>query len=37
VINLFEERYGHRPAVYGGVLEAECSRLLSGFFKNIRT
>lgn len=36
VINLFEERYGHRPAVYGGVLEAECSELLSTFFKGLR-
>ena len=36
VINLFEERYGHRPAVYGGVLEAECSALLTDFFKGIR-
>ena len=36
VINLFEERYGHRPAVYGGVLERECSALLSDFFRSIR-
>jgi tRNA(adenine34) deaminase len=36
VINLFEERYGHRPAVYGGVLEAECSALLKDFFKTLR-
>ena len=36
VINLFEERYGHRPAVYGGVLEAECSAVLSDFFKGLR-
>jgi tRNA(adenine34) deaminase len=36
VINLFEERYGHRPAVYGGILESECSALLSDFFKKLR-
>ena len=36
VINLFEERYGHRPAVYGGVLEDECSALLKDFFKTLR-
>ena len=31
VINLFEERYGHRPAVYGGVLEDECARCCAAF------
>ena len=36
VINLFEERYGHRPAVYGGVLRDECASLLSGFFEDLR-
>ena len=36
VINLFEERYGHRPAVYGGVLRDECASLLSGFFGSLR-
>ena len=36
VINLFEERYGHRPAVYGGVLADECAGLLSGFFSRLR-
>lgn len=36
VINLFEERYGHRPAVYGGVLKDECASLLSGFFGSLR-
>jgi hypothetical protein len=35
VINLFEERYGHRPAVYGGVLEPNAPAA-EGFFKNIR-
>ena len=36
VINLFEERYGHKPAVYGGVLKDESAELLKSFFKNKR-
>ena len=36
VINLFEESYGHRPAIYAGVLEAACAELLTEFFKNLR-
>ncbi|NCB50381.1 MAG: nucleoside deaminase [Clostridia bacterium] len=36
VINLFEESYGHRPAVYGGVLKSECEALLKDFFRDIR-
>ena len=36
VINLFEERYGHRPAVYGGVRAAECAGLLENFFHTLR-
>ena len=36
VINLFEERFGHKPAVYGRVLEDECSRVLSDFFAKLR-
>ena len=36
VINLFEERYGHRPAIYGSVLEDECSEILSRFFSKLR-
>lgn len=36
VLNLFEERYGHRPAVYGGVLEPECAALLTDFFRGLR-
>lgn len=36
VINLFEERYGHKPAIYGGV-EAEASaELLKSFFEKRR-
>lgn len=36
VINLFEENYGHRPKVYGGVLKDECAGLLSDFFQKMR-
>ena len=36
VIDLFSERYGHHPAVYGGVLEDECAALLTDFFKKMR-
>lgn len=36
VIDLFSERYGHHPAVFGGVLEKECSALLSYFFGGLR-
>ncbi len=36
VINLFEERYGHRPAIYGGVKAAESAKLLKDFFQNKR-
>ncbi|MBR5095469.1 MAG: nucleoside deaminase [Oscillospiraceae bacterium] len=32
VIDLFFERYGHQPKVYGGVLEADCAALLRDFF-----
>lgn len=36
VINLFEERYGHKPAIYGGVLRDESAALLRSFFESIR-
>ena len=36
VINLFEENYGHKPAIYGGILEAECRKLLEDFFRGLR-
>lgn len=36
VVDLFSERYGHHPAVYGGVLEAECAALLRSFFEKLR-
>jgi len=33
VINLFEERYPSRTAIFAGVLEAECAEVLRTFFK----
>lgn len=36
VINIFMERFGHSPKLYGGILEHECAEILSGFFKTIR-
>lgn len=35
-INLFDVNFNHRVEVQGGVLEEECSTLLSGFFKHLR-
>jgi len=36
VIDLFFERYGHRPAVYAGVLGGECAAILRDFFRDRR-
>lgn len=36
VQSIFELPYNHRPTVKGGVMETECSTLLSDFFKNLR-
>lgn len=36
VLNLFEERYGHHPAIYGGVLADECAAVLRQFFEKLR-
>ena len=36
VIDRFQERYGHRPAVYGGVLAEDCAALLRSFFQDKR-
>ena len=36
VINLFDLPYNHKPVVVGGVLENECSQMLSDFFKELR-
>lgn len=32
VIDLFFERYGHTPRVYGGVRDQDCAGLLKAFF-----
>lgn len=36
VINLFMERFPHRPQLVGGVLREECRRVLQEFFQNMR-
>ncbi len=36
VLNLFEERFNHRPRIYGGLLERECAALLQAFFSQLR-
>ena len=36
VIDLFSERYGHKPAVYVGVLKDECAEVLRSFLKEKR-
>ena len=36
VLNLFEERFNHRPRVYRGTLEGECEAVLQEFFQNLR-
>lgn len=36
VLNLFEERFNHRPRIYGGLLEQECRQVLEDFFAAIR-
>ena len=29
--------YNHKPEIYGGIMEKECSEMLSNFFKHLRT
>ncbi|MGF0007013.1 tRNA adenosine(34) deaminase TadA [Eubacteriales bacterium SGI.150] len=36
VLDLFAERFNHRPRVYGGVLKEACAALLQDFFHNLR-
>ncbi len=36
VLNLFEERFNHRPRIYGGLLAEESSVLLAEFFQRLR-
>ena len=33
ILNLFEEGFGHRPRLYGGVRAEECAELLAAFFQ----
>ena len=36
VLNLFEERFNHRPRIYQGPLERECEAVLQEFFRKLR-
>ena len=36
VLNLFEERFNHRPRLYSGLLASECRALLGRFFAGLR-
>lgn len=36
VLNLFEERFNHKPRLYGGLLENECAAQLQEFFEKLR-
>lgn len=36
VINIFEEPFGYKPALYGGIMEKECGNLITDFFANVR-
>ena len=37
VIDLFSHPFNHKPSVASGVLENECSAILTNFFKKLRT
>ncbi|MBO5727733.1 MAG: tRNA adenosine(34) deaminase TadA [Oscillospiraceae bacterium] len=36
VLNLFEERFNHKPRLYGHLLEEECAAQLQAFFETLR-
>ena len=36
VLNIFEERFNHKPQLVGGILKDECSALLTAFFTKLR-
>lgn len=36
VLNLFEERFNHKPRIYGGLLAAESREILDEFFSSLR-
>ena len=37
VIDMFELPYNHRPEVWAGICENECSEMLTSFFEKLRT
>ena len=36
IVNLNDIGYNHKPHVEGGIMEKECSQILSNFFKELR-
>ena len=36
VLNLFEERFNHKPRIYQGPLVEECQQIIQDFFQNLR-
>ena len=36
VLNLFEERFNHKPRIYQGPLVEECQQVIQDFFQNLR-
>ena len=36
VLNVFEERFNHKPRLYGHLLENECAQQLQTFFEKLR-
>lgn len=36
IVRLFDLPYNHRPGIKGGIMEAECSAVLSDFFRSLR-
>ena len=36
VLNVFEERFNHKPRLYGHLLEDECAQQLQTFFEKLR-
>jgi tRNA(adenine34) deaminase len=36
VQEMFSFKYNHKPEVYGGIMQKECSKLLTDFFSDLR-
>ncbi len=36
VVNLFDLNFNHKPSFESGILEEQCSKILTEFFKNLR-